>query len=693
MRWTHLVASLCLLAGTVSQVRADTPLTTKHVATGLNSLVYATHAPNDFTRLFLIEQTGRIRILDITQDPPVLLAQPFLDISSHVTFGGEQGLLGLAFHPNYASNGLLYVDYTGLDGIGNTHVARFSVTGDPNVADASSEVNLLTIVQPQVNHNCGWIHFGPDGYLYIGTGDGGGAGDDDAGHTTGSGNGQDITSNLLGKLLRIDVDGDGFPTDSTRNYAIPLDNPFVGKTGDDEIWAYGLRNPWRNAFDRLTGDLYIGDVGQNLWEEIDFQPAASTGGTNYGWRCREGKHDYNYTGDCGVAGTPSETLIEPIYEYSHGGSPFRCSITGGEIYRGCAIPDLAGTYFFADYCSNQIWSFRYTGGTPTVTERTAELQPSGTTINSIVSFGVDAYGEIYICAHGGDLFKIVPVGGSGNCQADPVGVGDDVCAGSMPALSCSSNADCTGTSCGLKNRYISFVPTTSGAAGSPAPSTWAVRVKPLSLPGFPAFEGTARWLDIPEQAPDENSALPGQTMTVSRLSCDPVLYDWSSVGLVHVYGGEILPGATYEVRTVSPDCLQAGGETCMSQARVIGTGKFGDVIELFDGQGATAQPDFNDISVLVDKFLAAPTSPSKSRAQLQPNSVVPSRPIDFNDISIDVSAFLGTAYDQIGGITGPCTCPSTVVCGVTACTSETQCGNGQCIDGFCRDACGRCATP
>ncbi|MCO6439424.1 MAG: PQQ-dependent sugar dehydrogenase [Phycisphaerae bacterium] len=404
-----LLMSLIFLGACGPVSRGATPLTTEQVAFGLTSPVYVTHAPGDFDRVFIVEQSGRIRILDISQDPPVLQVAPFLDISSRVSFSGERGLLGLAFHPDYASNGYFYVNYTrSAATVGDTVIARFETpVATPNQADAGSESILLVISQPQSNHNGGWLAFGPnDGYLYIATGDGGGAGDDDAGHTALIGNSQDITDNLLGKLLRIDVDG-GVP------YGIPPDNPFVGITGDDEIWAYGLRNPWRNAFDPITGDLYIADVGQSNWEEIDFDASALTGGLNYGWRCREGMHVYDPTdpgGNCAVS-----VFREPIYEYSHGGSPFRCSITGGEVYRGCAVTDLWGTYFFADYCSNQIWSFRNGPAVADFMERTAELAPASGSITSIVSFGRDAFGEIYICEQGGEVYKIVPDGVPSQC--------------------------------------------------------------------------------------------------------------------------------------------------------------------------------------------------------------------------------------------------------------------------------------
>lgn len=383
------------------------PLTSVRVASGLARPLFATHAPGDYTRVFIVEQhTGEIEILNIRTGQ--LNADPFIDLGALLEAGGnEQGLLGLAFHPDYENNGYFYVNYTA-DAGGDTVVARYAVTDDPDIADPGSAFILLTIDQPQSNHNGGWMGFGPaDGYLYIASGDGGGGGDDEPGHTTGVGNGQDITDNLLGKMLRLDVNGDDFPGDPSRNYAIPPDNPFVGVTGDDEIWAFGLRNPWRCSFDRDTGDLWIADVGQNTWEEIDYQPADSAGGENYGWRCREGAHEFNTNGDCSL--TP---FTEPVHEYSHGGSPFRCSITGGYVYRGCAIPTLRGRYFFADYCSNQIWSFIFDGeAVSDLMDHSAELDPPGEpSIASIASFGEDARGELYVCdLSGGEVFRIVPV--------------------------------------------------------------------------------------------------------------------------------------------------------------------------------------------------------------------------------------------------------------------------------------------
>jgi glucose/arabinose dehydrogenase len=391
-------AGLALAAGAAGAQ----PVASERVASGLIQPLYATSPAGDAGRLFVVEQPGRIRILDISAAPPALVTGFFLDIVALVeSTGSEQGLLGLAFHPEFTTNRRFYVAYT-IPGDA-VRISRFEVpVATPNDADESSELSLLTIPKPQTNHNGGWLAFGPDGYLYIAIGDGGGGGDDEVGHTPGTGNAQDITDNLLGKILRIDVDANDAPSGT---YGIPPANPFAGVTGDDEIWAYGLRNPWRAAFDPLTGDLYIADVGQGAWEEVDYQPAAGAGGDNWGWRCREGAHDFNFAGDCATA-----TLLDPIHEYPQGGTPDRCAITGGEVYRGSVIPGLSGTYFFADFCSGQIWSLRVQGGVATqVMERTQELAPETGAIERVTSFGRDDLGEIYIVDRlGGEVFKIVP---------------------------------------------------------------------------------------------------------------------------------------------------------------------------------------------------------------------------------------------------------------------------------------------
>lgn len=382
-------------------------LTTERVASGLSLPVYATHAPGDSERLFIVEQhTGRIRILNLNTGVLQSAASPFLTVSG-VSAGNEQGLLGLAFHPNYQSNGFFYVNFTTNSGGNRTRIRRYTVSANPDTANPGSAFEIMTYTQPFANHNAGWIDFGPDGYLYIPTGDGGSA--CDPGQRA-----QDITSQMLGKILRIDVDGDDFPADATKNYAIPAGNPFVGITGDDEIWAYGMRNPYRCSFDRVTGDLYIGDVGQNAREEIDFQPASSAGGENYGWDCREGTACANTVSSQCVGTTngcncSTVNSVDPIYEFTHSGG--NCALIGGYVYRGSAISGLQGTYFCADNCSDQIWSFVYDGVSVTNFEnRTAELDPATFSITSISSFGEDAAGEIYICdLLGGEVFKIIPV--------------------------------------------------------------------------------------------------------------------------------------------------------------------------------------------------------------------------------------------------------------------------------------------
>jgi cysteine-rich repeat protein len=354
-------------------------------ATGLVSPVYVTGAPGSGAladRLFVVEQAGRIKVLS----GGVVLPTTFLNISSQVLSGGERGLLSVAFHPDYESNGHFFVNYTDLGG--STVLARYTVSADPNVADAGSQVILKTIAQPFATHNGGQLQFGPDGYLYVGMGDGGGAYD--------PGNRAQDTGTLLGKMLRLDVD-------NPPAY-IPPDNPYLETTLPlDEIWGLGLRNPWRFSFDRLTGELYIADVGQAAWEEVSVQPAESTGGENYGWRCMEG---FACTGQSGcTCNSPALTL--PTYVYANGGDD--CAIIGGYVYRGCAMPNVRGTYFFADLCSGAIRSFRYENGTVgELMDRTGQLTPPAGPITSIASFGEGTDGELYIVSRGGQIYKIVP---------------------------------------------------------------------------------------------------------------------------------------------------------------------------------------------------------------------------------------------------------------------------------------------
>ncbi|MGH7509820.1 MAG: PQQ-dependent sugar dehydrogenase [Gemmatimonadales bacterium] len=347
------------------------------VASGLSFPLYLTSPPGDLSRLFILEKAGTIRIIK----DGALLPTPFLDITGQVSSLGEQGLLGLAFEPDYGTSGRFLIHYTDL--AGDTRLSYFQLSSDPDVADGASEQVVLTADQPYDNHNGGQVTFGPDGFLYLGLGDGGSSGDP-------QGRGQDL-SDLLGSILRIDVRS-AFP------YTVPADNPFVGvPNARPEVWSYGLRNPWRFSFDRATGDLYIADVGESRFEEIDVAPsnAGSGRGINYGWRIMEGTHCFA-SSSCDQSG-----LALPVLEYSHGQA---CSVIGGYVYRGSAVPALQGQYFFSDLCGLWVRSFRYAGGTATeLTE-----WPSLSTGGSLVSFGEDAAGELYVIDAGGRVLKIVP---------------------------------------------------------------------------------------------------------------------------------------------------------------------------------------------------------------------------------------------------------------------------------------------
>ncbi|HLA77449.1 MAG TPA: PQQ-dependent sugar dehydrogenase [Vicinamibacteria bacterium] len=354
-------------------------LTTTLVGSGLSSPVDLQAPPGDRERVFVLEQAGRVRIFKKGN----LLSAPFLDIASRVGSGGERGLLGLAFHPRYAENGRFFVNYT--DRSGDTHIAEFRAPAPAgDVADAASEKLVLFADQPYSNHNGGGLAFGNDGMLYVGLGDGGSGGDP-------QGNGQSLGSHL-GKMLRLDVDG-GSP------YRVPADNPFVNTSGArPEIWSYGLRNPWRFAFDRITGDLLIADVGQNAMEEIDLGVASRKGGENYGWSVMEGSRCYQPGSGCATVG-----LTLPVAEYSHGEG---CSITGGVVYRGCRLPGYHGSYFYSDYCTPFVRSFRVESGRAVdLRDWTATL---GRGLSRPSSFGVDGDGEIYIVDHDGEIYKVVP---------------------------------------------------------------------------------------------------------------------------------------------------------------------------------------------------------------------------------------------------------------------------------------------
>ena len=404
-----LFASLALVLGLLAApAEAQTPLTTKRVAMGLQRPIWV-GAPDGDTRLFVAELAGDI---EIVKDGVV--TGTFLDIGTLVSVGSERGLLGVAFHPQYATNGYLYVHYTDVNG--DSVVSRWNVSaGDPDLADPTSELVILTQSQPQANHNAGSIAFGLDGYLYIGMGDGGGANDPQCRAQKGT--------TWLGKMLRIDVDG-GTP------YAIPPDNPFVGTEALPEIYHLGLRNPFRFCIDRLTGDMYIGDVGQDAREEIDFA-AFGEAGLNFGWKVMEGTK-CNSTSNClpGVPACGNAAYTDPIYELTHQGNPGLRAIIGGCIYRGCQIPDLDGTYFFSDNGDDKVRTFKYDPmtGVSDFMDRTAELQPGrGLTLESMAAFGEDGFGEILIVDNAGnnsgEVYKVVPANAVGAIATPRNGLG------------------------------------------------------------------------------------------------------------------------------------------------------------------------------------------------------------------------------------------------------------------------------
>lgn len=357
------------------------------VKSGFTSPILVTNAGDGSGRLFVVEQAGVIRVISGGN----LLATPFLDLRGSITSGGEQGLLGLAFHPDYPTHPYVYVDFT--DRNGNTAIDRFTVSADPNVASRTGGVRLMTISQPYPNHNGGNLAFGPDGDLYIGMGDGGSAGD--------PGNRAQDLNSLLGKMLRIDVNH----TSGTKRYRSPATNPYVGRAGLDEIWSRGLRNPWRWSFDRLTGQLWIADVGQDRWEEIDRANARSGypagRGVNFGWNVLEGRACYKPASGCSTSGKQPPLAV---YAHSVAGAD-NCAVTGGFVYRGSAYPALAGGYLFGDYCSGRMWVVSAHAFTPTtpvlVRDTTASPQLA------ISSFGEDEAGELYVCdLTGGSIYRV-----------------------------------------------------------------------------------------------------------------------------------------------------------------------------------------------------------------------------------------------------------------------------------------------
>jgi glucose/arabinose dehydrogenase len=375
------------------------------VATGLSQPLFAISPPGDTGRLFIVEKTGLIRILDLATGQ--VLPTPFLDLTTQINTNGEQGLLGLAFHPDFADNGVFYVHITNPSG--DAEVRRYQVSANnPNVADPTSAAPVLSVDLPSnaSNHRAGWLAFGPDGNLHVAIGDGGST----------PATGQTI-DDLLGNILRIDVNSDAFPADPNRNYAIPAGNPYVGVAGEDEIYAIGLRNPWRPSFDRGLETFFIADVGGSRWEEVNLGQA----GANYGWPIFEGNEQISQ-------GTPTGgTATAPIFAYPHNGAGR--SITGGYVYRGPS-EGLQGQYFFADFVTWEVFTLRFNGSAWIATERTDQITPDAGTIGSPSSFGEDALGNLYLVDLGGEVFRLTPNVASAD-QGDTISglAGDDVLIG------------------------------------------------------------------------------------------------------------------------------------------------------------------------------------------------------------------------------------------------------------------------
>lgn len=429
---TLLFGAFAALAAVPSVALAvDPPIQLQSVATGLTQPVFVTHAPGDPTRLFIVEQRGKIKVMV----NGVMQATPFIDVGAQLTGSDayvlEYGLLGLVFHPDYQNNGIFYISHTvGTSSMADAVVARYRVSTNPNVSDAATRQQVLRIAYTQKNHRAGWMDFDEEGFLYIPTGDGG---EQDPQNNASN------TNVLPGKILRIDVNGpdgvpatsddDGFPADANKHYQIPGTNPYVGLAGyQPEIWVYGVRNPWRCSFDRETHDLWIGDVGQNAKEEVTVLTDGTNGGF-LGWRCREGTTPTGYAG-CPATLPPS---LGPTYEY---GRAVGTAVIGGYVYRGCAMPDLRGTYFFGDW-NNKVWSFRSVNNAVTAfTDRTTTFAAT----NTLVSFGEDYYGEMYICkwtssGATGAVYKIVPVTPAPDTNSNGVSDSCEVCPADLASAS------------------------------------------------------------------------------------------------------------------------------------------------------------------------------------------------------------------------------------------------------------------
>jgi len=654
------------------------------IATGLTSPVQITSPIDGTHRLFVVDQIGQIRVVD---SAGALLPTPFLDVAAELptlnAVYDERGLLGLAFHPNYANNGRFFIRYshprtstgtepcdldTFIHGCHEEILAEYHVLGNPltsNVANPASGTILFRVPKPQFNHNAGGIAFGPDGFLYFSLGDGGGANDGLAdGNPPGSapthgptGNGQNINS-PLGKVLRIDVDS---PPPPPLAYAIPPDNPFVGVGGLDEIYAYGLRNPFRFSFDRNLGTLYLADVGQDVFEEIDIV----TKGGNYGWVIREGFHcfdPFNPTSppvSCATTGAMGEPLIDPVSEYSHavGG----VAVVGGFVYRGLEFPELVGKYVYGDFSADfgptgRLYYFNTTGANAYVRKQFAisDGQPFGQFLKGM---GEDEDGEIYVA--GTDN-----LGPAAATAATGTGVIYRIARPPATPL-----ADPTG-----KTRFISFTIPEAQQTALRVTLTSLHHVNPPYTGGastpFTLFEGLSMYVGPPVQYVE--SASSGTPLYASQLQCTPHYQNWSTIGLLHVTGEAIVPSSSYEVQSLAASC--AGIESscaAVSPAININTTRWGDVETPYTPPVTDPQPDTSDISALVNKFKSALGAPIKARALLAGSNnrgtVEIAPDLSFTHISLCVDAFKGLPYPYKPG---KCTGDAT-----KACVTDSDCTN------------------
>ncbi len=385
------------LVGLCAVASAEPPSRVKLLTSDVPSPIAVVAAPGESRYLYIASRAGTVRVLE--RSSGLILPSPFLDVSAQVDLDVDNGLLGLAFDPGFAQNGYVYINYN--NRAGEIVLERHQADPGAAVAEPGTATTIWRYARP-LGHNGGWIGFSPiNGLLYITSGDGGSGGTADLANRA-----QTIVDQPLGKILRIDPRADDFPADDTRNYAIPPSNPFVGVVGDDEIWAYGVRNPWRGSFDRLTGDFYFGDVGMDTMEEVNHEPAGSPGGRNYGWPCMEGTRCTGST----LCSCGSPALTAPFFEYGHS---IGLAVTGGYVYRGTAIPALQGLYFFSDYLSGRYWAARVPadGGPATVEDRSSDFIPTGasTPVRFVASWGEDQDGELYLCSIGlSRVYKVVP---------------------------------------------------------------------------------------------------------------------------------------------------------------------------------------------------------------------------------------------------------------------------------------------